>query len=105
MKIRQGFVSNSSSSSFICFGLKVLKRDIEEMYEMIDDSGYYIHSDSEMGYSDPDFTVIGETYEGNDYGMPKLEYNILKLKEIADEISTKTGLKGEPVIITGTKMS
>jgi len=104
MKIRQGFVSNSSSSSFICIGIKVKKSDIGELDEnYIDGCGYNILDDFEAGYGDPDFSIIGEIYDF-EAGDGTEETNIDEIINICETITAKTGKTGKSVIITGTRM-
>lgn len=45
MKIRTGFVSNSSSSSFCCYGAAL---DYDEYKKLLEDNGYEIYDDEEF---------------------------------------------------------
>lgn len=74
MKVRAGFVSNSSSSSFVIFGKIFGREDLQEYFKFtddemdgIDDNGLYDYmEDSELNYEEigDDEYVIGLTLEG-----------------------------------------
>lgn len=103
MKIRTGFVSNSSSSSFVCIGLKVLKEHCEGLGW---DHSYSVFDDEEEGYSSKTHVVIGEIIaSGDDYDFDANEYTIQEITEIAQKVSEEMELLGEPVLITGVRMT
>ena len=108
MKIRQGFVSNSSSSSFVIIGMKIDRHDVNEELEGVVKKmkGFDIIDDEESGYQDPDFVIVGKTIvEGDDYDIPESETSITEIKDMEQDLIDDLGLNGEIVIITGTKMS
>ena len=99
MKIRQGFVSNSSTSSFILIGRKSSNEELIEEYkkldnyiqEYVDDLSYY-----EMCEALDNFYILGDSYDdvykgelladwSDDYlGDEEFDLNVLidKIKDI-----------------------
>lgn len=64
MKIRVGFVSNSSSSSFVCFGWKI------ETEEQFDNLCNKLEDDTNIGYFSQDeglFIGIGCMFDDDDW--------------------------------------
>ncbi len=93
MKIRSGFVSNSSSSSFIAIGVEV-KKLTDEQFEAIEDAKL------EANYIDGEgYFVVGEEFacwdecDGvNVTSVTKLEESIAKVKK-----NLKTALPDEDI--------
>lgn len=133
MKIRQGFVSNSSSSSFVLYGYcfdnkdytteEILKeigysydKETEEWYDMFDEllfSGFYISDNSETG-APRGKIILGKILgEIEDSGYFENIGVINNLSDIKDEINEKfksflekVNLNdSEPVLILGNRMS
>ena len=106
MKIRTGFVSNSSSSSFVCIGLKIPKDELsDELRELADKKRYTIFNDDEDGYRNDTHAIIGNIIaEGNDYDFDEDEYSLSDIKKIEQDISDDLDVDGEIVMITGTRM-
>jgi len=67
MKVRTGFVSNSSSSSFVLIGIKVPNDISNEKLESLEDSNYLLCVEE----NDFDY-LFGETIATGEYG---LEFN------------------------------
>jgi len=98
MKIRIGFVSNSSSTSFCMYGV-ILERDeidkfcrqlnIEESsngYD-IEDLCNYLGLSNHQAYQDSDSYVIGESWDSIEDDQTGGDFK----KEIQDKISTLDG--------------
>lgn len=107
MKIRQGFVSNSSSSSFVAVGLKIPKIALnDEMWRVSNKIGYRIFNDGEDGYESDTHFVIGREIALEDDGcMESEEVTMPEINEIVQEIGDKFDVTGEIIIIAGTRMS
>lgn len=61
MKIRLGFVSNSSSESFLIYGALLSEADVDAAYEKLKGTNLHIE------YGDPNFRD-GEVYVGRSWG-------------------------------------
>ena len=91
MKIRNGFVSNSSSCSFMCIGYRIKRDDDEALMKLAkiinekplekDDDIYDIIYDSDEVIVDEDYIYIGFTSEVHDY-----DYDVTEQEIEIDEI-------------------
>ena len=106
MKIRNGFVSNSSSSSFVIAGIKIPDTALspDKRDELYDDGNLII-----VGSEDDvpkGFTVIGKALADVHSDESYLEYGAFSLDQIAQliaDVEEKTGLTGEKGVFTGTR--
>jgi len=106
MRIRSGFVSNSSSSSFIAVVVKYPKDLLtDDLADTLDVYGFNIMSDSEDGWSDPKTMVVGDVMTFDDDYMASAEWTPENLMKIWDNIEEKMGVVGERLVISGTKMT
>jgi len=113
MKIRNGFVSNSSTSSFIVIGV-VLKRneDIQDDYEKYMDRNEYESGKSLLLYAgDADISisedecVLGYVI-ADDEELPSKTIRLSELGEIAEKLSERFGVdKSEVKMFVGTRMA
>jgi hypothetical protein len=102
MKIRNGFVSNSSSSSFVIAGLKVSNELLtDEMREELYDSHLIMDDEGPEGY-----TIIGEALADVHSDESYLDFHHFTLEKIGtmiDDVEKLTGLTGERGVFTGTR--
>jgi len=83
MKIRNGFVSNSSSSSFVCVGRKISTNFIKKFDEYVDTMGvldvHKIFGTKEFGWDPEKYYDLGSkvlwAFYQSQYAEPKRNYN------------------------------
>ncbi len=116
MKIRKGFVSNSSTSSFVLLGVKIdvekirkkFKKEDDpediEIYELLEETAYEILSDDDIDLNENEH-VIGHTIasgDDSDFNGPNI--SLSDLNKIADNISEEFDVnKSELKIYSGWK--
>ena len=104
MKTRIGFVSNSSTSSFVILGYKVTREEIKNMTDDEREDFYDRNDTLSDGYSGTCW--VGEVLvKGrDDEMMPQLEFSLEELQEKADVLCKKYGCEIDKIkIYTGTR--
>jgi hypothetical protein len=78
MKIRNGFVSNSSSSSFVLVGIKLSQEEVEAKYDDLDN--FYNEKFFDTLYDD----YSGSFYAGNElvFSSDNIENTEIELKDL-----------------------
>ena len=99
MKIRQGFVSNSSSSSFICFGVRLTAADKKR----IEDED----TDFDSFFVDEEQTIIGDSISiSSEDGIEEIDDLDMDKADIAKRLSETLARKitaKDIKIFTGTE--
>jgi hypothetical protein len=105
MKIRNGFVSNSSSSSFVIAGIKVSVTALtaDQREELYDDGDLIVASGPDDGVPKGVLIIgkpLAEVEEGYlDYG----QFTLAQIAQLIADVEAKTGLTGEQGVFTGTR--
>lgn len=120
MKLRNGFVSNSSSSSFVAIGFFLTQEEqeaVEEgLYKTIEDNGLYFYFGDEGGLKRGEVAIGKEIYtvRSEDMGITESRFSLSEINnEIIKEASkVKEFLKeqgveltSEPKLFSGTRSS
>lgn len=104
MKIRNGFVSNSSSSSFIMVAVKIKSEDISKMYNLTEDDDLYDILETDGYFYEYERGIFGVMLasSGDDSILDDREYTLDDLAQVIQKVSDKTG-KTDIKIYTGER--
>ena len=88
MKIRNGFVSNSSSSSFVLFGIRVNGAKLEEVYgedfyDLAEEDGFSVVSDEGRGGY-----LIGEYFNAGE-DIVEIDLQSVKINKLENKLKEK----------------
>ncbi len=110
MITRAGFISNSSSSSFVLFGFKFKNKELEEVLGLSEEDEYWEVLDEKQGQgwevlSDDGTTYIGKIFADDDDYLPCGEATLGELAVVAREVQDRYGIQREPKLYYGTRSS
>jgi hypothetical protein len=108
MKIRTGWVSNSSSSSFVLYGFKVpssqmktlLDADEDTLYDKLEECG----AENVFDY-EADTVYIGKSIANWSDGIEVCQraISLTELATAVESVKQRFGLTGEPKFYSGTR--
>ena len=101
MKLRNGFVSNSSSSSFLIVGVDQSKLT-DEQIKLMEDNGF--KECCELGYEDDESgNILGKEWYIGEYKTESFSSNAIT--DVVDNIQSVLGKKADIRVIVGSRYS
>lgn len=101
MKIRNGFVSNSSTSSFVIVGVKLTKKEYKDKFG---NDAYTSIEEAELDCV-WDENIVGKFLactSSDDYEIEEKEYTFAELQTVAEEVSNELSVPLDQVkVYTG----
>jgi hypothetical protein len=107
MKTRNGFVSNSSSSSFVCIGVDITKNKklqskfINDEYEIREEMEKVLPKNTDIIFDDYNFIIGWEFGGGSDEQFECRTITLEELVNYSNELEKVIGIK--PKIIGGMR--
>lgn len=107
MKIRSGFVSNSSSSSFVAVGIKILDKSDKNLYKMFEELNFYYLDGDEDGLKKDEKAVCvilgrveNDYIESRDVSLQEMVERVKPIQKILKKNKIK---HSEPKLFIGTQ--
>ena len=105
MKVREGFVSNSSSSSFVMVAVKMTSDEVNKMYSITDeDDDFYDILERDGYFYEYERGIFGIMLasSGDDSILDNCEYTLDDLAHVIQNVAEKTG-KSDVKLIAGER--